>query len=62
MAAFRIAKAVEKGEVPPPADNGADNAAVNATTPASFPSPAPTREDAEDDVPLPPGSNATGAP
>jgi penicillin-binding protein 2 len=60
MAAFRIAKAVEKGEVPPPADNGTDNAAVNATTPA--PAPAPTREDAEDDVPLPPGSNATGAP
>jgi penicillin-binding protein 2 len=58
MAAFRIAKAVEKGEVPPPADNAADNAAVNAT----MPTPAPAREDAEDDVPPPPGSNATGAP
>ncbi|MEC3911146.1 penicillin-binding protein 2 [Sphingobium sp. CR2-8] len=59
MAAFRVAKAVEKGEVPPPADNAASNATgSNAATAA----PAPTHNESEDDVPPPPGSNPTGAP
>jgi penicillin-binding protein 2 len=57
MAAFRLAKAIEKGEAPPPADNAASNAANISAAAASS-----TQAGDEDDVPLPPGSNATGAP
>jgi penicillin-binding protein 2 len=56
MAAFRLAKAIEKGEAPPPVANVTDNAAAaNMATPA--PPPAPAGE--ADDVPPPPGSNMT---
>jgi penicillin-binding protein 2 len=57
MAAFRLAKAIEKGEAPPPADNASDNAATNmaAAAPASTP---PASE--EDD--LPPPANSVAAP
>ncbi len=59
MAAFRLAKAIEKGEVPPPSDNVADNAS-NAATPS--PAPPPARDESDDDVPPPPGANVTAAP
>ena len=50
MAAFRLAKAIEKGEAPPEAANAAQaTTAANAAAPAS-PSPV-----AEDDAPPPPG-------
>ena len=58
MAAFRLAKAIEKGQAPPPvADNAAN--AVPANGPAAGP-PAPA--DDANDAPPPPGSNAAGAP
>lgn len=58
MAAFRLAKAIEKGEAPPPvADNAANAAVANATAPSPV-----AAEDAANDVPPPPGSNATDAP
>lgn len=59
MAAFRLAKAIEKGEMPPPSDNAADNAAnaANAADPAP-PPPAPPAN--EDD--LPPPANSAVAP
>lgn len=50
MASFRIAKAIEKGEVPPPADNGMNAASGNASAPA-VPSSAPPSPAEEDDVP-----------
>lgn len=60
MAAFRLAKAIEKGEVPPPAANGVENAVGNATAPAppSPPAPPPARDEGDDDVPPPPGGQA----
>ena len=58
MAAFRLAKAIEKGQAPPPvADNASNAAAANSAAPAT---PAPT-EDAND-APPPPGRNAADAP
>ncbi|MES2173714.1 MAG: penicillin-binding protein 2 [Pseudomonadota bacterium] len=60
MAAFRLAKAIEKGEVPPPSDNAADNAS-NAATPSPAPPP-PARDESDNDVPPPPGANMTDAP
>ncbi len=62
MAAFRLAKAIEKGEVPPPSDNAADNAVGNATTPPPTATTQPTRDESDNDVPPPPGANVTGAP
>ncbi|WCP11765.1 Peptidoglycan D,D-transpeptidase MrdA [Sphingobium sp. AntQ-1] len=59
MASFRIAKAIEKGDVPPPSDNVADNAG-NAAALSPAPSP-PARDESEDDAP-PPGADVTGAP
>lgn len=59
MAAFRLAKAIEKGEVPPPSDNAADNAA-NAADPAPSPPPQPAPPAGEDD--LPPPANSAVAP
>ena len=58
MAAFRLAKAIEKGEAPPPVADTASNAsaASNATTAAS-----PPASD-EDDLPPPPGSQEGNAP
>ncbi|BBD97721.1 penicillin-binding protein 2 [Sphingobium amiense] len=57
MAAFRLAKAIEKGEAPPPAAPEAANAAADASAaPASAPDPEAS------DLPAPPGSNATDAP
>lgn len=58
MAAFRLAKAIEKGEVAPPADNAAENAANAAA--ASAPPPPPPAPSDEDDVPAP--ANSMGAP
>lgn len=60
MAAFRLAKAIEKGEVPPPADNAmnAANASVAAPAPATAPPPSPAADD-ESDVPAPANSTAT---
>lgn len=60
MAAFRLAKAIEKGEVPPPSDNAADNAS-NAATPSPAPPP-PARDESDNDVPPLPGANMTDAP
>ncbi|NML12157.1 penicillin-binding protein 2 [Sphingobium sp. AR-3-1] len=60
MAAFRLAKAIEKGEVAPPSDNAADNAS-NAATPSPAPPP-PARDESDNDVPPPPGANMTDAP
>lgn len=59
MASFRIAKAIEKGEVPPPADNAMNAAGDNSSAPttASPPPPAPADEDD-----LPPPANSTAAP
>ncbi|MHA6766924.1 penicillin-binding protein 2 [Sphingobium ummariense] len=58
MAAFRLAKAIEKGEVvPQAASNAADNGADNTAEPARPAPPPPAPEDAGD-VPPPPGSNA----
>ncbi|MEC3949330.1 penicillin-binding protein 2 [Sphingobium sp. HWE2-09] len=51
MAAFRLAKAIEKGEAPPPADNAASN---TTDTPPSAPAAPPAQAGDEDDVPLPP--------
>lgn len=59
MAAFRLAKAIEKGEVPPPSDNAADNAA-NAADPAPSPPQQPAPPAGEDD--LPPPANSAVAP
>ncbi|KAA9016272.1 penicillin-binding protein 2 [Sphingobium limneticum] len=59
MASFRIAKAIEKGEVPPPADNGMNAASGNASAPA-VPSSAPPSPAEEDDVP--PAANSPVAP
>jgi penicillin-binding protein 2 len=59
MASFRIAKAIEKGEVPPPADNGMNAASGNASAPAA-PSSAPPSPAEEDDVP--PAANSPVAP
>jgi penicillin-binding protein 2 len=60
MAAFRLAKAIEKGQAPPPVADNASNAAIaNATAPASAAPPAP---DEANDAPPPPGSNTTDAP
>ncbi len=58
MAAFRLAKAIEKGEAPPPVADTASNAAAasNATTAASPPA------GDEDDLPPPPGSQEGNAP
>jgi len=54
MAAFRLARAIEKGEAPPPvADNAANAVAQNAI--ASAP-------DDSDDAPPPPGSDGADAP
>ncbi|PZU06026.1 MAG: penicillin-binding protein 2 [Sphingobium sp.] len=54
MAAFRLAKAIEKGEAPPPvAPPPASNATANE---ASAPDPEAS------DLPSPPGSNAADAP
>jgi penicillin-binding protein 2 len=63
MAAFRLAKAIEKGEVPPPAENAAENAtAANSAAPAPAP-PAPPAPSADDeDVPPPPGANGGTTP
>ncbi|SES14717.1 penicillin-binding protein 2 [Sphingobium sp. YR768] len=63
MAAFRLAKAIEKGEVPPPAENAAENAtAANSAAPAPAP-PAPPAPSADDeDVPPPPGANGGATP
>ena len=60
MGAFRLARAIEKGEVPPhAADNGSNAAAAgNSATPAPSAPPA----DESDDAPPPPGSNAADAP
>ncbi len=50
MAAFRLAKAIEKGEAPPAAANAAEVAnASNGTAPATASPPV------EDDAPPPPG-------
>lgn len=59
MAAFRLAKAIERGELPPPSDNGTENAA-NATDLAPSPSPQPAPLAGEDD--LPPPANSAVAP
>ncbi len=58
MAAFRLAKAIEKGEAPPPVADTASNAAAasNATTAASPPA------GDEDDLPPLPGSQEGNAP
>lgn len=69
MAAFRLAKAIEKGQAPPPAAAAANGSeAANATAPtastpaastpaASPPPPATPPADADDgdDLPAPPG-------
>ena len=58
MAAFRLAKAIEKGQAPPPvADNASNAASANSAAPAAQP-PA----DDANDAPPPPGSNAADAP
>lgn len=52
MAAFRLAKAIEKGEAPPPvASNAASAATANATAPAS------NAASEADDAPPPPGAD-----
>ncbi len=58
MAAFRLAKAIEKGEAPPPVAATASNAteAGNASAPTSPPA------GDEDDLPPPPGSQEGNAP
>ncbi|MFD1105835.1 penicillin-binding protein 2 [Sphingobium olei] len=55
MAAFRLAKAIEKGQAPPPVANAADNTAAG-----NIAAPAPTPAGEADDVPPPPGSNMAG--
>ncbi|WP_088182218.1 penicillin-binding protein 2 [Sphingobium sp. Z007] len=61
MAAFRLAKAIQKGEVPPPSDNATDNASnAAATSPTAVAPPSP--DESDNDVPPPPGANVTGAP
>ncbi|MDO7835154.1 penicillin-binding protein 2 [Sphingobium sp. HBC34] len=60
MAAFRLAKAIEKGEVAPPADNAADNAA-NASAPAP-PAPAPPPPSPAEEEDVPPPANRASAP
>jgi penicillin-binding protein 2 len=59
MAAYRLAKAIEKGEAPPPEAGNAANAAQpgNAAVAATPPSAPPAADD--DDTPQPPGP-ATG--
>lgn len=58
--AFRLAKAMERGEIPPSADNATETA--SSATPANAPAPnAPAVED-DDDVPPPPASNPSGTP
>lgn len=59
MAAFRLAKAIEKGEVLPPADNAMNAASANASAPAAAPQPPPATAE-EDDVPPP--ANSPAAP
>jgi penicillin-binding protein 2 len=61
MAAFRLAKAIEAGQVPPEAANAANAAEANGNDAAPAPvRPAPASAQAdEDDVPPPPGSNVT---
>jgi penicillin-binding protein 2 len=58
MAAFRLAKAIEKGEAPPPVAATASNATEASNASAST-SP-PTGD--EDDLPPPPGSQEGNAP
>ncbi|KEZ14708.1 Penicillin-binding protein 2 [Sphingobium yanoikuyae] len=63
MAAFRLAKAIEKGQAPPPAAAANGSEAANATAPTASPPaaspPPPTPSSAEpddgDDLPAPPG-------
>jgi penicillin-binding protein 2 len=58
IAAFRLAKAIEKGEAPPPAanaGNAGEAASGNAAAAAPPPAPSPAADD-ESDVPPPPGS------
>ncbi|MGW8203213.1 penicillin-binding protein 2 [Sphingomonas bisphenolicum] len=62
MAAFRLAKAIEKGEVSPPSDNAADDVGNAAMPSPTAPARAPARDESEDDVPPPPGANVIGAP
>ena len=58
MGAFRLARAIEKGEVPPPqADNAANAASADNGTAA----PAPGSPE-DSDAPPPPGSNVAGTP
>lgn len=58
MAAFRLARAIEKGAVPPPADNGMNAASGNVSAPAAPPPPSSVPVE-EDDVPPPANSTAT---
>jgi len=63
-AAFRLSKAIERGEVPSPAAANAGEAA-NSATPAGTPNmPSGPAADADDDseAPPPPGSPPAGAP
>ncbi|MBH1991254.1 MAG: penicillin-binding protein 2 [Sphingomonadaceae bacterium] len=64
MAAFRLAKAIEKGEVAvPPADNAANASSANEPAPvAATPVPTTTAADEMDDVPPPPGASARVTP
>ena len=59
MAAFRLAKAIEKGEVPPPADNAMNAASSNAAQPAAQAAPQSSAAEEED---VPPPANSTAAP
>ncbi|EZP71450.1 Penicillin-binding protein [Sphingomonas paucimobilis] len=63
MAAFRLAKAIEKGEAPPQAAANATEAANATASNASSPAPAQNAgaQPAEDDAPPPPDSNRGGA-
>ncbi|MGC4250996.1 MAG: penicillin-binding protein 2 [Sphingobium sp.] len=54
-AAFRLSRAIEKGEVPAPA-------ASNATQPANATAPATQPSEEDDDTPPPPASSPAGAP
>lgn len=58
MAAFRLAKAIEKGEVPPPAENAMNAANASVAAPAATSAPPPAADD-ESDVPAPANSMAT---
>jgi penicillin-binding protein 2 len=59
MAAFRLAKAIEKGEAPTPADNAMNAANASVAAPTTAPAPPPAADD-ESDVPAP--ANSTAAP